>query len=157
MKRRIFLISLITSLSLYTFGDDQDFSIQEEMFNCFKIDEIRINLEYEDIQWSPREKFSRVCSFSFHIISHNIYYQYLTRRWRSPSYCKKFFVEWENLKKEKSKICIAAYLSYPEKDKYQGKEVFVQSGFWEEIKSGNWCHTYFSGNCRGIERRTESY
>jgi hypothetical protein len=157
MKTILLLFTLFISSSLTAGENDNEFKIKNEMFVCFNIKEIKINLEYDRIQWSPNESFTYVCSFSLHVSSNNVYFQYLTRRWRSPAYCKKFMKEWKELKKENKKVCIAAYISYPEKAKYKGKEVWEQSGFWEEIKSNNWCHTYFGGNCRGITRRTESF
>ena len=140
MKTMLLLFTLFISSSLIAGENDNEFKIKDEMFVCFNIKEIEINLEYDRIQWSPNESFTYVCSFSLHVSSN-----------------KKFMKEWKELKKESKKVCIAAYLSYPEKAKYKGKEVLEQSGFWEEIKSNNWCHTYFGGNCRGITRRTESF
>lgn len=152
------LISMILFFSLNSLaGGKKNEEFTKEMYTCFNIREIEVNVEYDRIQWSPNEKFTDVCIFGLHISSNDLHYHYSTRRWRSPAYCKKFIKEWKELKKGKRKVCISSYLSSPEKTKYKGKEVLEQSGFWEEIKSGNWCHTYFVGNCQGITHRSESF
>jgi hypothetical protein len=157
MKLTFLLTILLIYLNVLADENKDEFKIIDEMYRCFNIKKVAINLEYDRIQWSLNEGFTDVCLFSFHVSSNNIYYQYLNRRWRSPLYCKKFMDEWSNLKKEDRKICIAAYLSDPEKIKHKGKDLLKQSGYWEVVKSEKWCHSYFMGNCEGIVNSKVSF
>ncbi len=154
MKAILFLAAFFIFFNSHANQNDE---IKKEMYACFRMKEIKVNVDYDRIQWSPSESFTDVCLFGLRVFSGNEQYTYLTRRWRSPAYCKKFMKEWGKLKKENKTVCIAAYLSAPEKVKYQGKEVLEKSGFWEVIKSENWCHTYFMGNCQGIPNSVESF
>lgn len=149
----LLIILLISSNALGTVKKSDKF---KNMYTCFNIKQVEASVEYDKVQWIS-EDYINVCELGLRITSLPHSYSYLTRNWRSPGYCKKFMKEWEKLKKESKKICIAAYLSYPEKRKYKGREILEQSGFWEVIKSENWCHTYFVGNCRGILNSTESF
>lgn len=153
MKIILLLVSLFTSL--ITLANANSDSLKDA-YSCFDIKQVKADVDYDRVQWNSK-KFINVCELGFRITSITPHYLYLTRNWRSPAYCKKFIREWEKLKKENRTVCIAAYLSYPEKKKYQGKEILEQSGFWEVIKSENWCHTYFVGNCQGIPNSTESF
>jgi hypothetical protein len=153
MKVALFLINLFTFLNTSVYANNNKF---KDAYNCFEIRQVKVDVEYDRVQRNSK-KFNDVCELGLRITSTSPNYSYITRNWRTPAYCKKFMSEWEKLKKENRTICIAAYLSYPEKKKYQDKEILEQSGFWEVIKSENWCHTYFSGNCQEIVHRTESF
>lgn len=154
MKIIFLLITLLISLS--TLGTEKKLDKFKNMYTCFDIKRIEVSVEYDRVQWIS-EDFVDVCELSLRVNSSPHAYSYLTRNWRSPAYCKKFMKDWKKLKKGNKKICIAAYLSSPEKRKYKGKEISEQSGFWEVIKNENWCHTYFMGNCKEIPNSTESF
>lgn len=153
MKTIVGILTLLISFNLFSTTSDEI----ENLYECISIRDIQISLEYEQVQWSPNDKPQRMCIFSFNVTSNGVHNIYLTRRWRSPDYCKKLISEWSHLKKRDRKVCIAGYLSYPEKKKVGGKEIAEAIGYWEVVKSEDWCHTYFVGNCKGIANSTESF
>ncbi len=153
MKTTLFLINLFYCLNALADTNSDKF---KDAYTCFDIRQVKADVEYDRVQWNSK-KFINVCELGFRITSTTPNYLYLTRNWRTPGYCREFIREWKKLEKENKTVCIAAYLSYPEKKKYQDKEILEQSGFWEVIKSENWCHTYFSGNCQKIAQSTESF
>lgn len=130
--------------------------IPEKSFKCFNHKLVEIDFEYDRIL-TDNNIFVDVCDIGLTVMSVNQKYRYLTRNWRSPSYCKKIKKDWDALKKENRSVCIASYLSSPEKKTINGKKILESSGFWEVIKSEKWCHTYFEGNCKGIANATESF
>lgn len=130
--------------------------IPEKTFKCFNHRLVEIDLEYDKLV-EDNNSFVNVCDIGLTVTSINLRYRYLTRNWRSPAYCNKFKKDWDALKKENRRICIASYLTLPEKKIINGKEILESNGFWEVIKSENWCHTYFTGNCKGIKNSTESF
>jgi|GEM_PF-2368735 hypothetical protein len=154
MKTVFLLITFIISLNAS--GETKESDKFKNMYTCFDIKQVEASVEYDNVQWINEDKID-VCELGFRISSSPYSYSYLTRNWRSPLYCNKFMKEWKKLKKGNEKICIAAYLSSTGKRKYKGKEILEQSGFWEVIKTENWCHTYFVGNCQGIPNSTESF
>lgn len=111
MKIVFTFLSLLLPFHLLSFDQNQI----DKLYECFPNKNIKINLEYDRIQWTPRDRPQSVCSFSFHLTHNGVYSIYLTRRWHSPAYCKKFINEWKLFENDDRKVCIAGYISYPEK------------------------------------------
>ncbi len=153
---KIFIIILVLSKSLTLHAEISEDELKK-LTKCYDLKNVTIDVEYDKIQWSPNDEFVNVCSFSLEIFTKNSLYVYLTRRWRSPNYCKRFLNEWNEIKKKNKEICVAGHISHPEKTKFKNKEVLKEIGYWEVIKSENWCHTYFMGNCRNTVNFTESF
>ncbi len=144
---------MLISFNLFSTTPDEI----EKLYKCFSIKDINLSLEYEQVQWSPNDRPQKMCIFSFDVTSNATHNIYLARRWRSLDYCKKLSNEWNNQKKQDRKVCIAGYISHPEKKNVKGKEILESIGYWEVIKSEEWCHTYFVGNCKGMANSTESF
>ncbi len=143
---------MLTLLSFTHLSADKDI---EQLYSCFAAKDIKVTAGYDKIQWGLNDPFMKVCLLSFEVTSEGIHREYTTRRWRSPAYCKKFTSDWKDIKRKNQKVCIAGYLSNPEKQK--DKKNLEQIGYWEVIKSEEWCHTYFMGNCKGIPNSTDSF
>lgn len=133
---------LMISFGGFAASDDE----VKDMYLCFKIQLIKAEVHYDRVRW-PDNDFTDVCSISLTIDATNPSYFYYSRKWRAPDLCKKFTKDWNDLKKENKKVCIAARLDSPEKVLRSGKEYFEKSAPYEVIKSGQWCHSYFDGYC----------
>lgn len=133
---------LMISFGAFAASDDEF----KDMYLCFKIQLINVKAHYERVRW-PDSAFINVCSLNLTIDATNPSYFYYSRKWRDPDLCKRFIKDWNELKKENRKVCIAARLGLPEKVQQNGKELFERSAPYEVIKSGPWCHSYFDGHC----------
>ncbi len=142
----LFYILLIIPLTLFASTED-DNKLPKELNTCFKAKLVKLEIEYttSDIWSSPKE--DPVCSLSFTVDSISPVRYYMQRSFKSPDYCKKFKKNWDKYIKKYKRVCIAAYLNEPYGTKHNGKTALVKSGYWETIKIGNWCHSYFVGYC----------
>lgn len=145
MKNIIIILTLFLSFNLLAANDDEF----KDMYLCFNISEVKLNIEYDRVRW-PDSQFNDVCSINIMIAQNqtNPAYFYYSRNWRYPALCKKFLKDWSKLKKDKNrKVCIAARLGTADKEMKNGKEFLERSAPYEVIKSGKWCHGYFTGYC----------
>lgn len=143
MKNIILMILLCTSSIRALAGNDDEF---KESYICFKTNLIKVNIHYERAPW-PDSSLTDVCSIGLSIIVTKPSYHYYSRGWRYPDLCRKFVQDWNELKKENKKVCIAARLDLPKKVQRNGKTFLERSAPYEVIKSGSWCHSYFDGYC----------
>lgn len=154
MREFIFLLIFLNSNISYSKKIDEF----KDRYTCFNVKLIKLNFSYDRIRWDS-EDLTDVCDLSLEINSTIPRYFYLTRRWRSPAYCKNFKKEWQKLKIQDRKVCIAASFFSPDLVIPSGKMIKEQTGYWEVLKSENWCHSYFVGNCKGFKKGayTDSY
>lgn len=144
MKKILSIIILFISFSIFAQNEVDEFKGQ---YICFKSHLIKVKANYERVRW-PGTQFTNVCSLSFNIDSVNPAHFYYSRGWHDPLYCKKFLNEWNVLRKKHKKFCIAAEQHGLRKAKYKGKDILRESGYWEIIRSGKWCRSYFiRDNC----------
>jgi hypothetical protein len=139
------ILTFILSFNLFAANDDEF----KKMYLCFDITEMELNIDYDRVRW-PDSQLTDVCSININVPAKNSEpaYFYYSRSWIDPDFCKKFSLNWNELNKEKDrKVCIAARLDSADKIKRNGKEILERSASYEVIKSGNWCHSYFSGYC----------
>ena len=141
---KIALTLFIFMISFYAFAaSDDEF---KDMYICFRIHLIKLKVNYDRVRW-PDSDFTNVCSLNLTIDSTNPSYFYYSRKWRDPDLCHKFIKDWNELKKENKRVCIAARLESFSKKTFKDKEFFERSAPYEVIKSGSWCHSYFDGYC----------
>jgi hypothetical protein len=152
MKFSFTLLIFVLSCNIYSTEIDEI----DKLYACYPIKNIEIIIDYEKAQFSSQEPYIEVCAFTLYVNFNKIQRIYSTRKWRSTSYCKIFMNEWRNLKKDENReVCIAGYLSLTEKQ--NDKDMYEETGYWEVIKTDDWCHSYFIGNCQEIKKVTESY
>jgi hypothetical protein len=143
-KNKLVSTIFILMISFGAFAaSDNDF---KDMYLCFRAPLVKVKAHYDSVRW-PDSDFANVCSLSLTIDATNPSYFYYSRKWRDPDLCKKFVKNWNNLKNENKKVCIAARLGSPEKVQRNGNELLERSAPYEVIKIGNWCHSYFDGYC----------
>lgn len=142
LNSALMILLCITSIHALA-GNDDEF---KGSYICFKTSLIKVNVHYERTPW-PDSSLTDVCSLSLTINATKPSYYYYSRGWRYPDLCRKFMSDWDGLKKENKKVCIAARLDLSEKVQKSGKTFLERSAPYEIIKSGSWCHSYFDGYC----------
>lgn len=147
MIKILLVILFLMSFSAFAEVEADDLEEYNGQYICFRSHLIKVRAEYDRVRW-PDSAFTNVCSLSLQVVATNPSYFYITRKWRDPIYCKKFLRDWTELRKKNKKVCIAADLWPVKKVKYKGKVILERSGYWEIIRSGKWCRSYFvRDNC----------
>jgi len=118
-------------------------SPKKNPYICYKSSLVKLRITYE--MFDSGFVVEPGCSFHFIINSINPSHVYFSRRWQSIEFCEGLAKKWLEHKAQRKKVCLAGPLGNPEAD--DGKRVFERSGFWEVLKFGGWCESFFEGYC----------